>query len=85
MEIVWSTSQGLESEYLEIRINEGLGVLVVQENREFPPVLVVCSLFSDPAKTYYEGLDRKSSGVTLNDMREILDTIEKKLQKRPFQ
>jgi hypothetical protein len=84
MKTVWATSQEIENVYLEIQVNEQLGVLVVQDTADEPARLVFCSLFPEPERTFFEGLDRKAAGITLDDVRALLAKVEQALSARPF-
>jgi hypothetical protein len=84
MKSCWATSQEIENEYLEIEVNDGLGVLVVQDTSAEPVRLVFCSLFAEPSRSFFEGLDRKNSGMTIEEVKQLLAIVEQPLTARPL-
>ena len=84
MEVVWSSSTELEQLFIEITVNASLGVLVLQEEESEEPKLVFCSLFPDPQKVFEYPSDVRHLGITIAEVRAVLERIEKELVRRPF-
>ena len=84
MKIVWASSPDLEQIYLQIKVSEGLGILVEQENREDDPTIIFCSLFPHPQLAFEEGRDTRRFGVTVVELKAIIARIEVELAARAF-
>ena len=84
MDMVWISPPDLEELALEVTVNSGLGVIVIQERPEDAPKLIFCSLFRDPTAFFQYPSDRRDVGLTIDEMRDILSKIEAKIASRPF-
>jgi hypothetical protein len=82
--MTWCSAPHFEKIYLEVVVNDGLGVLVIQEDKKDEPKLVFCSLFEHPQDVFAEGRDRRDVGLTIADFRGIVTAIESAIASRPF-
>lgn len=84
MEMTWSSAPHFEKIYLEVAVNDGLGILVIQEDKRDEPKLVFCSLFEQSQEVFAEGRDRRDIGLTIAEVRDVLAQIESRLASRPL-
>ena len=84
MELTWADAPSLEQLYLEVAVNPGLGILVLQEKREDEPTLIFCSLFPDSEYLFQYPTDRRDIGVTISQLKSLIATIEAAIASRPF-
>jgi hypothetical protein len=84
MQFTWADSPDLEQLYLEVSVNPGLGVLVLQESRGDEPTLIFCSLIPDAGELFNHPKDRRDIGLTIGEIKSLLASIEKIIASRPF-
>ena len=84
METVWTSSPELNQLYLEVTVNSALGAVVLQECADEAPIVVFCSLFPEPQKFFHYVSNRRDYGVTLDELKSLVEHIERKLAERPF-
>lgn len=77
---VWADSEHFEHAYVMWQPKEELGVLLVDEQDGREPVVVFCSLFPEPDRAFYEGRDVRSAGLTLPELKSLVETLEGKLR-----
>jgi hypothetical protein len=81
---MWADNNEHRELFLTWQLNDGLGVLVSQERASEEPNIVFCSLFDDPDKVFWNGLNRRQFGLSLSEARAVLDRIEAKFALRPL-
>jgi hypothetical protein len=83
-EPTWTDTKVFDDIFLTWQLNNGLGVLAIQNVTDLEPTVVFCSLFPDAKETFYQGMDATQFGLKLSDLRKAVDRIEREFKDRGF-
>jgi hypothetical protein len=80
MQYCWASSDGQEDLYLEIKINDQIGVLASRSSGEVE--FTFCSLFEDSIGVFYEGRNPAGSRITRAQLTEVIDLATRLFDER---
>lgn len=83
-ELVWASSESIDSLYLDVLVGEWLGIRVLHDAQHQTPVLMVCSLFDGAEEVFEDGRFSEPHAVSIETLKSIVADIEAEIARRPL-